>query len=62
MYELQTWGRNTRWESKTLYLPLIADNIYDQIYTKHFKKYYNGKPTKKYVSLLKKIGERPEKI
>ena len=61
MYELQTWSNNTRHLLKTpMYLEIKADNIYEQIYTKHFKKYYNGKPTKRYVSLLKKIRKRPE--
>jgi hypothetical protein len=61
MYELQTWSSNTRYLSKTpMYLEIKADNIYDQIYTRHFKKYYKGKPTKRYISLLEKIRERPE--
>lgn len=60
MYELQTWSKNTRYLAYTpMYLEMKADGIYEQIYTKHFKKYYNGKPTKRYVNLLKKIRERP---
>lgn len=62
IYELQTWSAKTRYLYKTpIYLEVKADSIYDQIYTKHFKKYYNGKPTKQYVRLLKQIGERPNK-
>ena len=29
----------------------------DQMYSKHFKKFYNGQPTKRYLKLLKKIDE-----
>jgi len=61
LYETQTYSSNTRHLLKTpMYLEVKADGIYDQIYKKHFKKYYKGKPTKRYLSLLKKIGERPE--
>lgn len=60
VYELQTWSENTRYLAFTpMYLEMKADGIYEQIYSKHFKKYYRGKPTKRYVSLLKKIRERP---
>lgn len=60
LYELQTWSKTARYEYKTpMYLEMRADGVYDQIYRKHFKKYYNGKPTKKFVSLLKKIEKIP---
>jgi len=36
------------------------DKYYKKLYSKNFKKYYNGKPTKKYLALMTKInkGER----
>lgn len=33
------------------------DDIYDEVYSKHFRTHYAGKPTKKYLRLMKKIGE-----
>jgi hypothetical protein len=34
-----------------------TDKIYEQIYGKYFKKYYAGKPTKKYLKLWQKLRE-----
>jgi len=31
------------------------DKCYDEIYSKHFKKLYNGKPTRRYLKLVEKI-------
>jgi hypothetical protein len=59
MYEVQTMSKNTRGLTKTLYKSLIDEKYYEEMYSKHFKKYYNGKPTKRYLSLLSKVGERP---
>ena len=33
------------------------DKIYKELYGKHFKKFYNGKPTKRYLKLLSKIKQ-----
>jgi len=30
------------------------DKVCEEIYSKHFKKQYDGKPTKRYLKLLKK--------
>ncbi|MCP4442054.1 MAG: hypothetical protein GY810_24355, partial [Aureispira sp.] len=38
-----------------------SEKAYEEIYSKHFKKYYNGKPTKRYKRLLQKI-EDAEKV
>lgn len=32
-----------------------TDKLYSELYSKHFTKYYNGKPTKKYLKLKKQI-------
>lgn len=37
----------------------LADEIYEQIYSKYFKKTYNGKPTKRYLRLKSKLNEKP---
>ncbi|UOU99918.1 hypothetical protein MUU74_08175 [Chryseobacterium daecheongense] len=34
------------------------DKLYEQLYKKHFKKFYKGKPTKKYLQIMKQINER----
>lgn len=31
------------------------DDLYNEIYSKHFKQFYNGKPTRKYARLVRKI-------
>jgi len=33
------------------------DNYYQELYSKHFKKFYNGKPTKRYLKLMQKINQ-----
>jgi hypothetical protein len=34
-----------------------TDKLYEQLYSKHFKSTYAGKPTKRYNMLMKKIEE-----
>ena len=34
-----------------------ADNLYEQLYSKHFKKFYDGKPTKRYLKIMKQINK-----
>ena len=55
MYEKQTQSHSTRKLHKQFDKLQSADEAYEQIYTKHFKKYYRGKPTKRYLKLLKQI-------
>ena len=31
--------------------------IYEELYSKHFKTHYNGKPTKRYLKLMKQINK-----
>ena len=33
------------------------DRLYEELYSKHFKTHYNGKPTKKYIKLMNLISE-----
>ena len=55
MYEKQIQSKKSR-ASISLYNRVFKrEDAYDIIYSKHFKKYYNGKPTKKYLKLLKDI-------
>jgi len=57
MYDSQTKSKKWR-EMEILFGSYFdIDKYYEQLYSKHFKKFYNGKPTKRYLKLLKKISE-----
>jgi hypothetical protein len=55
MYEKQTQSKNSRYLDKTLFAFFDTDRYYSQLYKKHFKKTYAGKPTKKYLRLMVRI-------
>jgi len=55
MYEKQTYSKYGRSLDLAFGDLFGMDKAYEQIYSKHFKKYYAGKPTKKYLKLLQKI-------
>jgi hypothetical protein len=57
MYDCQTKSKYYRKLNKTLGAYFRIDELYEQIYKKHFKKTYAGKPTKKYVHIMEKIHE-----
>lgn len=59
MYEKQTYSHNNRLLCNQFDKLFESEKAYEQIYSKHFKKQYNGKPTKRYLKLLKqaKAGE-----
>jgi hypothetical protein len=54
MYEKQTQSKKSRYFDKTLGAYFRTDQLFEQLYKKHFKKQYAGKPTKKYLKLLEK--------
>jgi hypothetical protein len=57
MYISQTKSKKWR-EMEILFGSYFDKEGYiEQLYSKHFKKFYNGKPTKRYLKLLKKIDE-----
>lgn len=56
-YEKQVWSKKDRALDKTMGVFLRSDNVKELIYSKHFKQTYNGKPTKKFMKLLKEIGK-----
>jgi hypothetical protein len=57
-YEKQTQNKYWRFLDKSpLGRESKCDLIYEQIYKKHFKKTYRGKPTKKYLRLLRKYNQ-----
>ena len=55
IYEKQTQSKKYRYLDKTLGVYFRADQLFEQLYKKHFKKQYAGKPTKKYLKLMKQI-------
>lgn len=55
MYEIQTRSKKYRYLDKTLGVYFNTDQFYEQLYKKHFKKQYAGKPTKKYLKLTRQI-------
>lgn len=56
MYESQTQSKKERSINK-IGLYFQTDKLYNEIYSKHFKKWYNGKPTKRYLRLMNKIKQ-----
>ncbi len=57
MYSTQTKSKKWRSIEKVYSSYFDSENIYSELYRKHFKKSYNGKPTKKYLKLMQKIKE-----
>lgn len=55
MYEKQTQSKKSRYLDKTLGVYFRTDQLFEQLYKKHFKKQYAGKPTKKYLKLCQQI-------
>ncbi len=49
MYESQRLSQM----NKTFGAYFKVDNLYSQLYQKHFKKTYAGKPTKKYLKIMR---------
>lgn len=56
MYSSQTKSKVWRQLDALLGNHFILDEYYLEIYSKHFKKHYKGKPTKRYLKLLQKIA------
>jgi hypothetical protein len=57
MYECQTKSKKWRGIEKIYGAYFEADKLYEQLYSKHFKTHYNGKPTKRYLRLMKQINK-----
>ena len=57
----QTQSKRDRLLDNTLGIYLRTDDLFEQLYKKHFKKTYAGKPTKKYLKLTRQI-QRAESI
>jgi hypothetical protein len=57
MYESQTKSKSWRQMDKVYGSYFKLDELYEELYSKHFKTHYNSKPTKRYLSLLNKISQ-----
>ena len=57
MYESQTRSKKYRDLDKTLGLYFRSDDLYCKLYSKHFKKSYAGKPTKKYLRIMEQLNK-----
>ena len=57
MYEKQTQSKKYRQLDKTLGVYFRTDELFEQLYRKHFKKQYAGKPTKKYLKLNSQLSK-----
>ncbi|GAA3512389.1 hypothetical protein GCM10022393_27680 [Aquimarina addita] len=61
MYEKQIQSKKWRQMDKAYGFYFDSNQHYQELYGKYFKKYYNGKPTKRYLKLMAKIN-RSESI
>lgn len=61
MYAKQTHSKKYRGLDKTFGAYFRADELFEQLHAKHFKKHYAGKPTKKYLKILAQI-EKAESV
>lgn len=57
MYSKQTHSKKWRQIESVYGCFFNNEQYYEEIYSKHFKKYYNGKPTKRYLKLMSKIKQ-----
>jgi hypothetical protein len=55
LYEKQTYSKRMRDADRFFGGYYLADKAYEEINSKHFKKFYGGKPTKRYKRLLNQI-------
>jgi len=61
LYEKQTYSETRRAMNVAFRYDLLVGNVYDEINSKHFKKTYRGKPTRRYSQLLDKLDEAKQK-
>jgi len=61
MYDCQTKSKKWRFIESVYGSYFDLDKLYQKLYSKHFKKFYAGKPTKRYLRLIQQI-QRAEGI
>jgi hypothetical protein len=57
MYESQTQSKKNRELGRTFGAYFNSDKLYEELYSKHFKKTYAGKPTKRYLRIMEQIQQ-----
>lgn len=57
MYSKQTQSKKWRLLESVYGSYFNSDKVYEQLYSKNFKRYYKGKPTKRYLKLLQQVKE-----
>jgi hypothetical protein len=57
LYSKQTHSKKWRSMEKNYGSYFDSENYYSELYSKHFRKYYKGKPTKRYLKLLQQIKQ-----
>ncbi len=57
MYDCQTRSKYYRNLDETFGRLFKSDQLYEKLYSKHFKKTYAGKPTKRYLRIMEQIQE-----
>jgi len=55
MYAKQIESKKNRSLIKVLDASFVPDEVYSEFYKKYFKTHYNGRPTKRYLKLKKRI-------
>ena len=55
IYESQVFSKNLRLMDKTLGVYYGVDTLYTELYKKNFKRYYAGKPTKRYLKIMREL-------
>lgn len=54
-YKTQTESKDWRELRRKIERFYSRDEVYKELYSKHFKKFYKGQPTRRYLQLMKKI-------
>ena len=57
MYSTQIQSKGWRLMDKVYGSYFKLDEVYEELYSKHFKTHYNGKPTKRYLKLIQQINK-----
>ena len=55
MYECQTYSKHYRQINEVCKIMHGSDELYEELYSKHFKTHYAGKPTKRYKQILAEL-------
>ena len=55
MYESQTYSKHYRQIDKVCKIMHGSDELYEELYSKHFKTHYAGKPTKRYKQIMNEL-------